>query len=250
MAWSHVDDLSPLICAHETAPDFNSLALLFYIRYNCQTGYIPSMYLQPYVNPRVQIISAQRGFQSSTLNLAQIQVPDSSSLMIPGHELSRSQGNLLRIPGDNLILNDKTKSHSLNVLTDVHHSPPTIKVDPVENIRTRSFSGSSEESFSDSASSSSSGSVCVNSPTDIQRCSTPQPEHLHPTTDMLSPSTSDPYMFKSPGTPKIPPRPPAQEILKRCTTVTRKNVSKSQMYSPNGDIHSRWTQPKRFHYSS
>lgn len=197
------------------------------------------MYLQPYVNPRVQIISVQRGFQSSTLNLAQIQIPDSSSLMIPGHELSRSQGNLLRNSGGNLILSDKTKSHSLNVLTDVHHIPPTIKVDPVENIRTRSFSGSSEESFSDSASSSSSGSVCVYSPTDIQRCSTPQPEHLHPTTNKLSPSTSDPLMFKSPGTPKIPPRPPAQEIFKRCTTVTRKNVSKSQMYSPNGDIHSR-----------
>ncbi|KAG7334959.1 hypothetical protein KOW79_001555 [Hemibagrus wyckioides] len=206
------------------------------VRYNCKTGYIPSMYLQRYVNPRVQIISAQRGFQSSTLNLAQIQIPDSSSLMIPGHELSRSQSNLLRIPEDNLILSDKTKSHSLNVLTDVHHRPPTIKVGPVENIRTRRFSGSSEESFSDSASSSSSGSVCVNSPADIQRCSTPQPEHLHPTTDKLSPSTSDPYMFKS---PKIPPRPPAQEILKRCTTVTRKNISKSQMYSPNGDIHSR-----------
>ncbi|KAK3520371.1 hypothetical protein QTP70_024053 [Hemibagrus guttatus] len=207
------------------------------VRYNCKTGYIPSMYLQPYVNPRVQIINVQRGLHNSTLNLAQIQVPDSSSLMIPGHELSRSQGNLLRIPGDHLILGDKTKSHSLNVLTDVHHRPPTIK----ENgkLEIRSFSGSSEESFSDSASSSSSESVCVNSPTDTQWCSTPQPEQLSPTTDKLSPSTSEPYMFKSPGTPKIPPRPPAQEILKRCTTVTRKNVSKSQMLSPNGDIHSR-----------
>ncbi|XP_026994809.1 NADPH oxidase organizer 1a [Tachysurus fulvidraco] len=209
------------------------------VRYNCRTGYIPSMYLQPYVNPRLQIISTQRGLHSSTLNLAPIHVPASSSLMIPGNELSRSHSNLLWIPEDNLIVSDKSKSHSLNVLTDAQHRPPAIKVDSVEEDRDRSFSDSSEESFSDSASSSSSGSVCVSSPTDTQRCRTPQPNHLNPTDSRMLHSKSEPSVFQSPRTPKIPPRPQAQEILQRCTTVTRKNVSKNQMLSANGDIHSR-----------
>ncbi|MCI4385081.1 hypothetical protein PGIGA_G00046280 [Pangasianodon gigas] len=207
------------------------------VRYNCRTGYIPSMYLQPYINPRVHIISTQRGLQSSSQNSAQLQVPASSSLMIPGHELSRSQCNLLQLPGDNLSLSDKSKSHSLNVLTDVDHLPPTIEVEPAEDSRARSLSGSSEESFSDSASSSSSGSFRVSSPEDIRRCSTPQSDHLNPTNGKLFPSTSEPNVFKLPGTPKIPPRPQAQEILKRCTTVTRKNISR--VCSPLGDIHSR-----------
>ncbi|KAF4092828.1 hypothetical protein AMELA_G00024930 [Ameiurus melas] len=208
-------------------------------RYNCRTGYIPAMYLQPYINPQVKIISTQRGLQSSYLNLAQVQVPANCSMMIPGHELSRSQCNLLQLPGDNLSVNEKAKSHSLNALTDVHHVPPTIRVDPMEDNRDRSLSGSSEESFSDSSRSSSSGSVHVDSPENIRQCITPQPDHPNPTNGKLLPSTSEPNIFKLPRTPKIPPRPQAQEILKRCTTVTRKNISRSQMLSPSGDIHCR-----------
>lgn len=197
------------------------------------------MYLQPYMNPQVKIINAQRGLQSSYLNLAQLQGTASCSLMIPGYELSRSQCNLLQLPGGNLSLNDKAKSHSLNALTDVHHVPPTIRVEPVEDNRARSLSGSSEESFSDSSSSSSSRSVHVDSPENIRQCKTPQPDHVNPTNGKLLPSTSEPNVFKLPGTPKIPPRPQAQEILKRCTTVTRKNISRSQMLSPSGDIYCR-----------
>ncbi|TSO37073.1 NADPH oxidase organizer 1 [Bagarius yarrelli] len=209
------------------------------VRYNCKTGYIPSMYLQPYVNPRIKLISAQKGLQSGTLNLADLQFPARTSLMIPGHELNHSQGDLLQIPGDNLIPINKTRSNSLNVLTEVQHVPPASKVDPVEDSRARSFSDSSGESFSDSDSSLSSGSVCVNSPMDTKRCSTPMPQHSDQTNSKLFPTTSETNVFKMPGTPKIPPRPQAQEILKRCTTVTRKNVSKNQMLSPSGELHSR-----------
>lgn len=224
------------------------IGLLFYLRYNCRTGYIPSMYLQPYINPRVHIIGAQKGLQSSSLNLAQLQVPASSSLMIPGHELSRSRSNLLQVPGDDLILSDKAKSHSMNVLTYVPHDPPTIEVEPAEANRARSPTESSEESFSDTSSNLSSGSVCVSSPEGIRRCSTPQPDHLNPTNSQLSSSTSEPNVYKLSKTPKIPPRPRAQEILKRCTTVTRQNISRSQTISPTGtEIHCRWSC---FHYSS
>ncbi|KAI5619236.1 NADPH oxidase organizer 1a [Silurus asotus] len=208
------------------------------VRYNCRTGFMPSMYLQPYINPRVHIIGTQRGLQSSSLNLAELQVPASSSMMIPGHELSRSQCNLL-LPRNNLSFSDKAKSHSLNVLTDVSPVPPTIKVEPAEDSRSRSSSGSSEVSFSDSFSSSSSGSVCMSSHEDFRRCRTPQPENLKIINGKLLPSTSEPNISKLTGTPKIPPRPQAQEILKRCTTVTRKNISRNQIISPVGDIHSR-----------
>lgn len=217
---------------------WNLIAFFPHLRYNCRTGYIPSMYLQPYINPRVHIVGAQRGLQSSSLNLAALQVPASSSLMIPGRELSRSRCNLLQVPGD-LSLRDKAKSQSLNVLTDVSHVPPTIEVEPVQDSRSRSLSGSSEGSFSESVSSSSSGSLCVSSPEDNRRCSVPQLDHLIPTDDKLLPSTSEPNVFKL---PKIPPRPQAQEILKRCTTMTRKNVSRSQGFSPTGEMQSRWTQ--------
>ncbi|XP_060757706.1 NADPH oxidase organizer 1 isoform X1 [Neoarius graeffei] len=210
------------------------------VRYNCRTGYIPSMYLQPYINPRVQMIGAQRGLQTSSLHLARLQVSANSSPMIPGHELSRSQCNLLQIPGGNLSLRDKSKSHSLNVLTDVHHEPPTAEVEPAEDSRARSLSGgSSIETFSYSGSSSSSGSVDVSSPEDVQRCRTTQPDCLNPTNNKLLPATSELNMFNLPRSPKVPPRPQAQEILKRCTTMTRKNVSRSQMFSPTVDIHSR-----------
>lgn len=200
------------------------------------------MYLQPYINPRVQIIGTQRGLQNSSLNLPGLQVPASSSLMILGHELSRSQCNLMQLPRDNLSLGDKARSHSLTVPTDISHVSPTIEVEAAEDSRARSLSSSSEESLSESGSSSSSRSICASSPKEIQRCITPQPDHLSLTEGKLLPSKSEPNIFKLPRTPQIPPRPQAQEILKRCTTVTRKNISRSQAFSPVGDIHSRWKQ--------
>ncbi|KAM9457485.1 putative neutrophil cytosol factor 1C [Clarias gariepinus] len=200
------------------------------VRYNCRTGYIPSMYLQPYINPPVHIISSQIGNQSSNLKMAQFQVPAGSALMSPGHECCRSQYNLLQLPGDNLNLSDKAKSHLVKFLT--------VEVEHEEDSRARSLSHSSEESFSDSDSFSSSGSFCsgsfcMSSPEAIQD------DHLDPSSGKLLPSTFNPNVCKSDRTPKIPPRPHAQEILERCTTVTRKNISQSQMLPPAEDIHNR-----------
>uniref|UniRef100_H3DKX9 NADPH oxidase organizer 1a n=1 Tax=Tetraodon nigroviridis TaxID=99883 RepID=H3DKX9_TETNG len=41
-----------------------------------------------------------------------------------------------------------------------------------------------------------------------------------------SPQQAPPPVIRGPGTPKVPPRPQAQEILTRCTTITRKNASR------------------------
>ncbi|XP_066498743.1 NADPH oxidase organizer 1a [Hoplias malabaricus] len=212
------------------------------VRYNRKTGYVPCMYLQPYINPQVRMLTTQRETRSSSLNLAELQVPS--------HELSHSQGNLLQIPGHSLHLRDKSKSHSMEVITDNRSSPtrvsPTIQMQPAEDRRARSLSRgseSSESSFSNESSSSGNESLSISS-SDIRRSRTPPPivtDRLSPSSAAkakLTPSISDPNMFKLPSTPKVPPRPQAQEILKRCTTVTRKNAYKTQQ-SSQLEVHSR-----------
>ncbi|XP_072550030.1 NADPH oxidase organizer 1a [Salminus brasiliensis] len=224
------------------------------VRYNRKTGYVPTMYLQPYINPQVRMITAQKENRGSSLNLAELRSQTSPSLQVPAHDLSRSQSNLLQLPGNGLRL-DKTRSRSMDAIPNARASPmaqqvpPTIQVQPDEDGRARSLSRDSENSemsFSDDGSSSGSESLSA-STTDIRRSRTPPPivtDRLSPTSateGKLTPSTSDPNMFKLPSSPKVPPRPQAQEILKRCTTVTRKNVSKN-LQSPQlelSSVHSR-----------
>lgn len=52
----------------------------------------------------------------------------------------------------------------------------------------------------------------------------------------ITASRSDPDLFRRPTTPKVPPRPRAHEILTRCTTVTRKNISKAKLCSSSHPI--------------
>ncbi|XP_034047309.1 NADPH oxidase organizer 1a [Thalassophryne amazonica] len=125
---------------------------------------------------------------------------------------------------------------------------PTIKVEmdegTVENSMTIDSEGSfgsfdsdsTDFSLSDDLSSSSASSV-LNLSYDaaykrLQVSRTPPPPT---TTSLLSPSSaevkltpsvSDPNLYKGPKAPKVPPRPQTQEILTRCTTITRKNASR------------------------
>uniref|UniRef100_UPI0037E89499 NADPH oxidase organizer 1a n=1 Tax=Semicossyphus pulcher TaxID=241346 RepID=UPI0037E89499 len=132
--------------------------------------------------------------------------------------------------------------------TSAKHPPPpaiTVEMDGEEEQGGRSWkegsegsfsSDSSDFSFSDELSSSSASSTLTLSPTSndnrVRFSRTPPPptnNHLSPTSGQegrLMPSVSDPNLYKGPKSPKIPPRPQAQEILKRCTTVTRKNASR------------------------
>uniref|UniRef100_A0A4W5KXX5 NADPH oxidase organizer 1a n=1 Tax=Hucho hucho TaxID=62062 RepID=A0A4W5KXX5_9TELE len=246
------------------------------IRYNSKTGYVPAMYLQPYNNPCVRLVA---------LNQAQLQVHGSSSdhtLSGHSHEHSRSQGNLLQLPGsrpstsNQLKPTDKLKSHSFNVLSVPRPSPspvmvttpvpaypskgtptPTVmvEVDGEVDRHKRSLAGSkgsmgsedsmgsegSDFSFSDNLSSSSCSSSLNLSRADmderLRRARTPPPmvaDRLNPDSGVLEGrmvhGRSDPNLFKmAPTTPKVPPRPRAQEILTRCTTVTRKNASKVKL---------------------
>lgn len=204
------------------------------LRYNQKAGFVPSMYLQPYNNPRMRMMPAQREMTSSTLDLAQLQHPGDNSLQASGRELSRSQGNLCLPPGSTLDPRDKQMSRSMGRLPDARSTqltPPSIRVQFAENSQQSSLS---EEEFSEE--SSFSGSDSLNRSDAEQRCRrsrTPtfdssgslSPES--PTEGKMISSRSDPYLSKMPSTPKVPPRPQAQEILKRCTTVTRNNLQRT-----------------------
>ncbi|XP_077413702.1 NADPH oxidase organizer 1a [Vanacampus margaritifer] len=48
----------------------------------------------------------------------------------------------------------------------------------------------------------------------------------------MTPAVSDPNIFKSVSAPKVPPRPQTDEILSRCTTITRKNANRSPSPAP------------------
>uniref|UniRef100_A0A667YAJ6 NADPH oxidase organizer 1a n=1 Tax=Myripristis murdjan TaxID=586833 RepID=A0A667YAJ6_9TELE len=200
------------------------------IRYSGKAGYIPSMFLKPYNNPHVRMAALQLDLRSSTLNLSQLQVP-SSGLARQSHQLSYSQGNLLQLPGNRpssptpVQPPNKYKSRSLNTLSEPHQ----------ERGRSRTFSFSDDLSSSSASSSLNLSSGPVDKQLHLSR--TPPPmmaNRLSPASDMdakIATSTSDPNLYRGPTTPKVPPRPRAQEILTRCTTITRKNASRPGTWS-------------------
>uniref|UniRef100_A0A672PIM0 SH3 domain-containing protein n=1 Tax=Sinocyclocheilus grahami TaxID=75366 RepID=A0A672PIM0_SINGR len=204
------------------------------VRYNRKAGFVPSMYLQPYNNPRMHLMPAKREITSSTLDLAQLQRPGENFLQVSSRELSRSQGNL-GPPGSTLDPKDKQMSRSMSRLPDAHTTrltPPSVRVEFVENGQQSSLSDDSEE-FSDDSSFSGKSLNRSDTEEQLRRSRTPTLN----SSGSLSPesaeggkmigSRSDPSLNKMPSTPKIPPRPKAQEILKRCTTVTCKNLQRT-----------------------
>ncbi|XP_051996084.1 NADPH oxidase organizer 1a [Xyrauchen texanus] len=208
------------------------------IRYNLKSGYVPSMFLQPYNNPRVCIMANQRGIFSSTLDLAQHQLPGNNSLQLSSRDLNRSQGNLMVPTGRGLCPRDKQMSRSMGILMDTHpthQAPPSIRVEFAKNGQQSSLSDDGEDfSFNDDNSSSESDSLNRSDAEEhFRRSRTPTPISsggLGPdsaTKGKMTESRSEPNLNKMPRTPKVPPRPQAQEIIKRCSTVTRKNLQRT-----------------------
>lgn len=110
-------------------------------------------------------------------------------------------------------------------------------------------SDSSDFSFSDDFSSSSASS-CFNlshsaNDEQLRFSRTPPPtvsNHLSPTScpgKKIMSSVSDPHLYKGPTAPKVPPRPQAQEILTRCSSVTRKNATRGNVSATQTEICSR-----------
>ncbi|CAM4410678.1 unnamed protein product [Leuciscus chuanchicus] len=205
------------------------------VRYNRKAGFVPSMYLQPYNNPRIRLMPTQREMTSSTLDLARLQHTGDNSLKASDRGLSRSQGNL-RLPlGGTLDPRDKHMSRSMGRLPDASMTwlTPSIRVQFAENGPQRSLSEDSEE-FSDESSFSGNNSLNQSdAEQQFRRSRTPTLDSSgslsveSPTEGKMISSRSDPSLNKMPSTPKVPARPQAQEILQRCTTVTRQNLQRT-----------------------
>lgn len=106
------------------------------------------------------------------------------------------------------------------------------------------FSFSESEDLGSSAASSTFNLSVSANEEQLRLSRTPQPganNYLSPSVPqgkMIS-SVSDPSLYKGPSAPKVPPRPRAQEILTRCTTITRKNASRGGASTTQTEITSR-----------
>ncbi|XP_033885688.2 NADPH oxidase organizer 1-like [Acipenser ruthenus] len=208
------------------------------IRYNGKAGYVPSMYLQPYKNPHQK-------FQIQSINLYRPASPPGNLCAVKNLQLSRSHTSLQPYPvvkGKFRPL-DRQKSRSLCCIP-----PPAITINDQDasssaktESRIDSLSDGSEESLNFSSCSSSSRNSPVSPESDflsvsqadmaeqLQRSRTPPAMITHrrgsdclSVAEQLPNSNSDPNLFKSSSMPKVPPRPKAQEILSRCTTITKR----------------------------
>ncbi|KAM8824954.1 NADPH oxidase organizer 1a [Synchiropus picturatus] len=220
------------------------------IRYNGQAGYIPTMYLKPYSFPHVRMAAHKDHRAPSPLLLT-------PSYQQHSQHLSRSQGDLLQLPplsSSSPQMWSNHRSHSMEVLSKPSPlaapatslaPPPAIRVDRVEDEQSGSDDSFASADFSLSSSSASSSFNLSPTTEALPISKTPPPilnTHLSPVHGqegrMVS-SVSDPNVYKAAASPKVPPRPQAQEILTRCSTVTRKNASRGNL-SPSGtEIQSR-----------
>uniref|UniRef100_A0A3P9K945 NADPH oxidase organizer 1b n=1 Tax=Oryzias latipes TaxID=8090 RepID=A0A3P9K945_ORYLA len=182
------------------------------IRFNGKVGYIPAMYLQPYNNPRTGLHGQHNKIHTSTLNLSTMkdqQVPPS----IPRRDSPR-QASL-----DSCVPARVHKAKSLDVLSE-----PWLQAEEeasTPDSRIRSMSGISNESmFSDfSSSSDSSTSLREEAQGDAPRLQEDSQSSGEAASDRRSTNSSG---FDESTGPRVPPRPKAEEILTRCTTMTRK----------------------------
>ncbi|XP_029293906.1 NADPH oxidase organizer 1a [Cottoperca gobio] len=245
------------------------------IRYNGKAGYIPAMYLQPYNYPHIRMTanhpdrcsSPGMELQSNHLSLSQgklLRLPpvrSSSPHLLQPHTPQRSRSvEILSLPA-------QPAASITSKATNVAFSPSTAKPAPLPSIRVEmdgeeeqrgmSQMGDSEGSlesyssdYSNDLNSSWASSLSFNMTQSYNeqqlrpRLSPPSimSNRLSPTSGQqgkMIPSVSDPNLYKGPTTPKVPPRPRAQEILSRCTTVTRKNATKGHQGTTQTEIMSR-----------
>lgn len=228
------------------------------------------MCLQPYNSPQIRLKTSAA---PSRLQPPAIKLSSSQENLLELPSADRSPSPLLPLA------DSRQRSRSLNTLgvmppaqpararaTDTatlphpkQAPPPTIMVEMDGARRGRSPTLDSEDSFlSDSTEfsisdsdplDSSRGSSRLNlsvghNTQELLRSRTPPPpssHHLSPSVpgSKMTPSISDPNIYKGTLPPKIPPRPQAQEILTRCSTVTRKNVRRATPSPTQTEILSR-----------
>lgn len=216
-------------------------------------------------SPTLQLQSHQLSHsQGNLLHLPPVRSPSPHQLQVDSRQRSRSLNILSEQPPAQPAAR-ATYAHAANISTPPatsKHTPPpmiTVEMDRGEGQRGRSqsidsegsdlASNSSDFSFGDELSSSSASSTfnlsigANNGQLHLSRTPPPMPSnHLSPESGFkgkMIPSVSDPTLYKGPMTPKVPPRPRAQEILTRCSTVTRKNATTGTPSPTQPEIPSR-----------
>lgn len=224
------------------------------------------MYLQPYnyphirmaanhhdsraASPTLQLQSSQLSHsQGNLLQLPAARSPSPHPLQTESKQRSHSLNTLsAQHPSQHEVRAPAYVTRTATPPVTSRPNPPpviTVEMDRDDEQRGRSMTmdsegslgtDSSDYSFSDDFSSSSASStfnLSVNTNDDRLRLSrTPPPmanNRLSPTSGLegkMAPSVSDPNLYKGPSTPKVPPRPQTQEILTRCTTITRKKMAR------------------------
>ncbi|XP_067432708.1 NADPH oxidase organizer 1-like [Thunnus thynnus] len=226
------------------------------IRFNGKAGYIPSMYLQPYNNPRAGLYSLQRKLHSSTLNLLTSTEPQASYPHSTTEDNSTPQDSAGQSSGDANVSGRLQKARSLDVLSETRSQtalPAQAEQDTTTSeSRARSMSSTSTESSFSSFSSGSESSSSSNGKVQRQK-RTGRPAASHQSnvsdsgssspdlslSDRRSSNTSSVSTGSSSVTPRMPPRPKTEEILTRCTTITRKAALATKTQIPPETIHSR-----------
>ncbi|XP_075342349.1 NADPH oxidase organizer 1-like [Odontesthes bonariensis] len=224
----------------------------WFIRFNGRAGYIPSMYLQPYNNPRAGLYGLHRKLHSSSLNLATNR--DSQASYTP-----RVSEENRHVPSIAARLH---KARSLDVLSEPW-VPTQTGMDASTSDhtgRTSILSRTSTESAFSALSSSSDSSSGLREEAQINTGypAAPHPRDVTDSSDgsldlSLSDRRSSNTSSESSGsigsmssetasvTPRVPPRPKTEEILTRCTTMTRKAAlaTKTRLHIQPESIHSR-----------
>ncbi|XP_078135535.1 NADPH oxidase organizer 1b [Sander vitreus] len=235
------------------------------IRFNGKAGYIPSMNLQPYNNPRAGLYSLQRKLHSSTLNLATSREPQASRAPSVSEEISPRRGSAGQSRGEPSVLWRLHKARSLDVLSETRSQTQMERDVSTSDRHARSTSNTSntstESSFSSFSSSSDSSSSlkkeaqhesCTGSPAALPHPSVSDSGSSFPdlslsdrrssnTSSESSGSVSPKGSETASNAPRVPPRPKTEEILTRCTTMTRKAAlaTKTRLQIQPESIHSR-----------
>lgn len=171
------------------------------------------MYLQPYNNPRAGLYNLRK-HHSSTLNLATSRGPETSPMysvnmennpqLVSGEMSSIAPGRLL-------------KARSLDILSETWSSAHLDQDTSVET-RERSISRVSQfSSGSEFSSSSKEDHLSGSSSPDISLSLQHSSMDSESAGSLVSKDSE-----KSSNPPRVPPRPKTEEIINRCSTMTRK----------------------------
>lgn len=205
------------------------------------------MYLQPYNNPRAGLYSLQKKLHTSTLNLANssgLQVSHPPSII---NENSPLQDSARLSRGEADVPGNLHKARSLDVLSE-SWSQTTVPTQSEQNtvttdVRARSMSNTStDSSFSSFSSGSESSSSLKNDALHQKRADKSEGSSADLSlSDRRGSNTSSESTGSASLAPRVPPRPKTEEILNRCTTMTRKAAlaTKTRLQIQPETIHSR-----------